>query len=138
MNAGDAATRRAQLHTIARAYVTEGLAKKNFDAIPYDDHVSLRAPLCPGGSDVPLTGKDNLRQIWWTPLPQLIGDARVIDSYVNEDLTGVTCEFLLDIVHPACTLRILDRFTVNTEGKIIEQANYFDPRNVTNPGWQGG
>lgn len=49
MNTGDAATRRAQLHTIARAYVTERLAKKNFEAIPYDDYVSLRAPLCPGG-----------------------------------------------------------------------------------------
>ena len=65
-------------------------------------------------------------------------DARVIDSYANEDLTAVACEFLLDIVNPPCTLRILDRFTVNTEGKIIEQANHFDPRNVTNPGWQEG
>ena len=33
MNAVDAATRRAQLHTIARAYVTEGLAKKNFGSL---------------------------------------------------------------------------------------------------------
>ena len=131
-------TREAQLHRIARAYVSEGLAQKNFDAIPYDDHITLSAPFCPGGSDVPLTGKDTLRRVWWAPMPQLIGTATVLDSYVNAALTAVTCEFLLEILQPPCTLRIIDRFTVNLEGKIVEQANYFDPRNVTNPGWQGG
>jgi hypothetical protein len=133
-----AETRQAQLHSIARAYVTEGLVKKNFDAIPYDDHVTLRAPFCPGGSEVPLTGRENLRRLWWAPLPSLIGTATVLDTYVNAALTAVTCEFLLEIVNPPCTLRILDRFSVNAEGKIFDQANYFDPRNVTNPGWQAG
>jgi hypothetical protein len=132
----DPITRREQLHTIARAYATEGLGKKNFDAIPYDDHVTLRAPLCPGGMDIPLLGKENVRQVWWTPLPQLIGKVTVVDTYVNEDLTAVTCEFTLEIVNPPTTLRILDRFMVNAAGKIVEQSNYFDPRNVTNPGWQ--
>jgi hypothetical protein len=132
----DPITRREQLHTIARAYVTEGLGKKNFDAIPYDDHVTLRAPLCPGGVDIPLLGKENVRQVWWTPLPRLIGKVTVVDTYVNEDLTAVTCEFTLEIVNPPTTLRILDRFIVNAAGKIVEQSNYFDPRNVTNPGWQ--
>ena len=42
------------LHEIARGYVTKGLGGKNFDAIPYTENVSLRAPLCPGGSAVPL------------------------------------------------------------------------------------
>jgi hypothetical protein len=132
----DSAARRAQLHAIARAYVTEGLGKKNFDAIPYDDHVTLRAPLCPGGVDVPLTGKENLRAAWWAPLPQLIGNVAVLDTYVNEDITAVACEFTLEIVNPSTTLRILDRFTVSNAGKILEQSNYFDPRSVTNPGWQ--
>jgi len=31
----DTAARQEQLHAIARAYVTDGLGKKNFDAIPY-------------------------------------------------------------------------------------------------------
>ena len=132
----DPAARRAQLHAIARAYVTEGLGKKIFAAIPYAENVTLRAPLCPGGMEMPLTGKDNLRDVWWAPLPQLIGAVTVVDTYVNDDLTAVTCEFTLEIVNPATTLRILDRFTVNDAGKILEQANYFDPRNVTNPGWQ--
>jgi len=138
MHSGGAAWRRAQLHAIGRAYVTEGLAKKNFDAIPYHDHVTLRAPLCPGGSLVPLVAKENLRRIWWAPLPRIVGDARVIDTYVDEELSTVTCEFLLDIVDPPTTLRILDRFTVDFAGRIVAQENYFDPRNVTNPGWQKG
>ena len=132
----DTTARREQLHAIAQAYVTEGLGKKNFDAIPYHDNVTLRAPLCPGGVDVPLTGKNNLREVWWSPLPPLIGNATVLDTYVNDDLTAVACEFTLEIVPLATTLRIVDRFTVNEDGKILEQSNYFDPRNVTNPGWQ--
>jgi len=132
----DHSTRRKQLHAIARAYVTEGLGKKNFDAIPYDDNVTLRAPLCPGGMDMPLSGKENLRHVWWAPLPQLFGKVTVLDTYVNEALTAVTCEFTLEITNPATTLCILDRFTVSDEGNIVEQSNYFDPRHVTNPGWQ--
>jgi hypothetical protein len=132
----DPVTRREQLHAIARAYVTEGLGKKNFDAIPYDDNVTLCAPLCPGGMDVPLTGKENLRTVWWAPLPQLIGNVKVLDTYVNDDLTAVACEFTLEIAPLATTLHILDRFMINNNGNITAQSNYFDPRNVTTPGWQ--
>lgn len=132
------ATRSAQLHAVGRRYVTEGLGQKNFDAIPYMEDVVLRAPLCPGGSGVPLVGCESLRTVWWPPLPQLIGQVEVIDSYVNQDLTAVTVEFHLEIVAPACTLRIIDRFTVNDEGRIIAQENFFDPRDVTNPGWRDG
>ena len=132
----DVAKRRAQLHAIARDYVTEGLGKKNFDAIPYDDNISLRAPFCPGGVYVPLVGKENLRRTWWPPLPDLVGEVQIFDTFVNEDLTAVTVEFHCGIVDPSCTLRIVDRFKVNSGGKITEQENFFDPREVTNPGWQ--
>ncbi len=86
--------------------------------------------------DVPLTGKENLRKVWWSPLPDLIGNVTVLDTYVNDELTAVTCEFTLEVVPLSTILRILDRFIVNADGKIMEQSNYFDPRNVTNPGWQ--
>jgi len=134
----DTSKRRAQLHAIARNYVTEGLGKKNFDAIPYDEDVSLRAPLCPGGSAVPLAGRERLREIWWAPLPKLVGAVQVLDTFVNDNLTGVAVEFHCSIIEPACTLRIVDRFKVNAEGKITEQENFFDPRDVTHPGWQAG
>lgn len=134
----DRAARSAQLHAVGRRYVTEGLGQKNFDAIPYIEEVALRAPLCPGGSGVPLVGRENLRTVWWPPLPQLMGQVEVIDSYVNQELTAVTVEFHLAIVAPACTLRIIDRFIVNAEGRITAQENFFDPRDVTNPGWRDG
>jgi hypothetical protein len=124
------------LHEIARNYVLKGLGGKNFDAIPYADHVSLRAPLCPGGSSAPLIGKANLRATWLAPLPGLLGEVRMIDSFVNSDQTAVTIEFHCDIIQPACTLRIIDKFVVNDEGMIIAQENFFDPRDVTDPGWK--
>ncbi len=122
------------LHQIARDYVTNGLDAKNFDAIPYDDNVILRAPLCPGGSEFPLAGKENLRNIWWAPLPSLIAKVELIDSYVNEENNAVSVEFHCWIINPACVLRVVDRFIINEEGKIISQENFFDPRAVTSPG----
>lgn len=126
-------TKATLLHEIARNYVTKGLGAKNFDAIPYADDVSLRAPLTAGGIWQPLIGKENLRNQWWAPLPSLVGKTTVIDSFVNEAETTVTVEFHCEIVNPACTLRIVDRFKVNDEGKITEQENFFDPRCITDP-----
>jgi hypothetical protein len=125
------------LHQVAKDYVTKGLGGKNFDAIPYHENVVLRAPLCPGGSANPLYGKENLRQQWWAPLPSLVGKVKFIDSFVNEDCTAVTAEFHCEILDPSCTLRVIDRFIINEEGKIIEQENFFDPRDVTSPGSKG-
>ena len=129
--------RSEQLPHLARAYVLDGLGKGNFDVIPYSEVVTLRAPLCPGGSGVPLSGRSNLREQWWAPLPQLVAGVEVIDTYVNRDLTAVTVEFFCHIRQPACTLRIIDRFKVNNAGQIIEQENFFDPRGVTHPEGQG-
>jgi steroid delta-isomerase-like uncharacterized protein len=134
--AGDiAAERRAQLRAVAEAYFT-ALAKKDFAAIPYDDKVSLRAPLCPGGVHAPLVGKEALRTIWWPPLVPAVGDVKVLDHYINDDLTAICTEAVITTVNPPATLRVADRFTVSAKGKIIEQENHFDPRDVTNPGWQ--
>jgi hypothetical protein len=124
------------LHQIARNYVLNGMGGKDFDAIPYDDNVILRAPINAGGSSNPLRGKENLRTQWWAPLPGLLGSVKLLDTFVNEENSAVTVEFHCEIINPACTLRIVDRFTVNENGKIIEQENFFDPRDITNPGWR--
>lgn len=121
------------LQQVARDYVIKGLGEKEFDNIPYDDNVTLRAPLNPGGSGVPLRGKENLRLHWWAPLPGLVKKVTLLDTYVNEMHSSVAVEFHCEIVEPACTLRVIDRFKVNERGQIIEQENFFDPREVTNP-----
>lgn len=129
--------RTALLHQIARQYVEKGLGGKNFDAIPYADDVTLRAPLCPGGSTKPLTGKENLRTVWWAPLPGLVGRVKVLDTFVNKTATAATVEFHLEVLtSPPCELRILDRFTINEAGQITAQENFFDPRDLTNPSWR--
>jgi len=129
-------TKKELLHQIARTYVLNGLGEKNFDAIPYADDVILRAPICPGGSANPIKGKENVREQWWAPLPSLLGDVEFINSFVNDENTAVTAEFHCNILNPSCTLRIIDRFIINEEGKIAEQENFFDPRDITNPGWR--
>jgi len=132
----DLIDKTALLHDIARDYVVKGLGEKNFDAIPYDDDVELRAPICPGGSENPLRGKENLRQQWWAPLPSLVGGVEVIETFVNNGNTSAAVEFYCHIIQPACTLRIIDRFNINSDGKITQQENFFDPRDITNPGWR--
>lgn len=131
--------KRHQLKTVADAYF-QALRRKDFAAIPYADDVSLRAPLAPGGVNHPLIGKDALQSDWWRPLePALNGvRIRVLDHYVNDTLTAIVAEaeITLTAVNPPVTLRVADRFTIDADGKILEQENHFDPRDVTNPGWQ--
>jgi len=71
--------RAKQLHNIARGYV-HSLGKGDFDAIPYDNDVELRAPFCPGGSSVPIVGRSNLKEVWWAPMPSLVAGTEVIDT----------------------------------------------------------
>jgi hypothetical protein len=124
-----------QLHQLARDYVAS-LGSGSFDSIPYAENVELRAPLCPGGSAVPLIGRDNLKEQWWAPLPEMVSGVEVINSYVSENQSSVVVEFMLRIDSIPCTLRVMDRFTVSEEGRITSQENFLDPRDVTNPGWQ--
>jgi hypothetical protein len=65
-----------------------------------------------------------------------LGEVKVIEHYLNEALTAIITEAEIHLVNPRVTLRVADRFTVNAAGQIIEQENHFDPRDVTNPGWQ--
>jgi hypothetical protein len=126
-------TKTDMLHQIGSDYVLKGLGGKNFDAIPYHEEVELRAPICPGGSEQPLIGKENLRQTWWAPLPNLVSKVELLNTFVNQDENAVAVEFRCYINHPSCVLRVIDRFRINDEGKIVSQENYFDPRVLSNP-----
>jgi hypothetical protein len=136
-----AAKRRAQLQAIAERYF-DALRAKDFSAIPYDDRVTLRAPLTPNGVNQPLVGKEALRIQWWQSMePALEGvQITVVDHYINASLTSIVteAEITITVVDPPATLRVADRFTVDEDGRIVEQENHFDPRDVTNPGWQRG
>jgi hypothetical protein len=134
-----AARRREQLRAVAEGYF-EAIRRQDFSSILYDDHVTLRAPLTPRGVNQPLVGKAVVHAQWWQPLaPALDGvEIQVREHYINESLTGIITEAEITItrVDPPATLRVADRFTVNAAGRIVEQENHFDPRDVTNPGWQ--
>ena len=131
--------RRQRLKSASEAYF-RGLQQQDFASIPYDEDVTLRAPLAPGGVNRPLVGKEALRTEWWQPLePALAGlQVRILDHYINDAATAIVTEAEITItaLDPPVTLRVADRFTVSDDGKIVEQENHFDPRDVTNPGWQ--
>jgi hypothetical protein len=115
----------------------EGLARKDFDIIPFADDVTLRAPLAPGGVHCPLQGRDDVRAEWWQPLPGLLGRVTRGRVYFDEEQTGAIAEAEVEVLlDPPVVLRVADRFIVDEAGRIKDQENHFDPRDVTNPGWR--
>lgn len=123
--------RRVQLRAAADAYFA-GLATKDLARVPYAPDVRLHAPLAPGGADTPQVGPAALAFLEGV-LPA-IGDVRVLDYYLNDDLTGIAAVAHVGLVNPPVTLRVTDRFTVDATGRIVEQENHYDPRGVTDPG----
>lgn len=123
--------RRAQLKAVAEAYF-EGMGKKDMSKVPWDDHVVLRGPLAPGGLDTPLVGRSAVLD-WFSSLFPVLGVMKVIEHYFNEDLTVIASRSDVGITNPPCTLRVVDRFTVNADGKITQQENHYDPRPAIPP-----
>jgi hypothetical protein len=132
LSSPESATRQKQLKEIAESYF-DALRKKQFQMIPYHEDASLRAPFTARGVDVPLQGKGAIYEGWWVPLePALDGvTINILGHYYHEDLKGIITEAEITLKAPAVTLRVADRFTVNEEGKIVEQENHVDPRAVT-------
>ena len=129
--------RKARLREASEGFFA-ALNRKDFEAIPYDEHVVFRAPIAPGGRHFPLLGRQALRTIWWPPLAPLLWEVRVVAHYYNDDLTAIVTEADVLTRNPTATLRVADRFVVNQAGKIVDQENHFDPRDVTDPGWRRG
>jgi glyoxylase I family protein len=125
-------SRRAKLHSAAEAYF-DGLARRDFDAIPYAEDLVLRAPLVPGGVANPLSGRATVRSVWWEPLATALDGVtvRVIDRYVNANATAICVAAEITLPVAKATLRVADRFKVDAAGRITEQENHFDPRAVT-------
>jgi len=123
--------RRAQLKAVAEVYF-EGMGKKDMSKVPWDDHVVLRSPLAPGGLDTPLVGRSAVLD-WFASLYPVLGAMQVIEHYFNEDLTVIASRSDVGITNPPCTLRVVDRFTVNADGKITQQENHYDPRPALPP-----
>jgi hypothetical protein len=126
-NVNPDADRRKQLKKAAESYFT-ALEKKSFTDIPYTEEVVLRAPIAPGGVHQPLSGKQDVFEQWWKPLePALEGvSITLIDHFYNEDLTSIATRADVTLKGLKFTLRVLDRFVVDKEGKITEQENHFD------------
>lgn len=121
------ANRKSQLKLTAETYFN-ALRNKTFFDIPFSDDIIFRAPIAPGGSANPIHGKEALLEKWWKPLePALEGiQIKVIDHYYNDSLSGIAAKADISIAALGITLRTIDTFIINDEGKITEQENHFD------------
>ncbi len=118
--------RRTQLKGISETYFA-ALAKGDVSGVPWRDDVVVRSPLAPEGLEVPVRGKAAVIQ-WFESLYPVLGETRVIQHYFSADLTEIATRADVGITDPPCFLRVVDRFTVDAEGRISEQENHYDPR----------
>ena len=133
-DAAEAAARRIRLRRAAEAFFA-ALDAKDFDAIPYHPPVVFRAPIAPGGRHFPLLGRDVVRSVWWPPLVPILWGTRILEHFYNDSDTAIVTVADIYLRAPRVTLRVADRFEVDENGQIIDQENYFDPRDATTPRW---
>ena len=133
--AGSAEARKSVLRGAAESFFA-ALNTKDFEAIPFAEHVVFRAPIAPGGRHYPLLGRSALRQHWWPPLAQVLWKAEIVAHYYDDNLLAIVTVADIHTRNPTATLRVADHFVVDDVGLIIEQENHFDPRDVTDPGWR--
>lgn len=113
------------LVAVAEAYFS-GLRTKDTSRVPWHDHVVFRGPLAPGYPE-PIQGRQAVES-WFSGLYPVLGEVRVIEHYINTEQTEIVTSAEVAITHPEGVLRVLDRFVVDSDGRITEQENYYDPR----------
>ena len=133
--------KKEKLVSVVESYI-RGINEKDFTLIPYGDSISFRSPFTKNGMKFQLKGKDVLFNDWWKPLI-LRPDSKevvfkLVDYYFNESLTSIIAESIVTDYNaePPATVYVAERFTLNEDGKIIDQSNYIDVRDVLTPGWQ--
>ena len=120
------ADRKAQLIAAATAFF-DGLARKDITSVPWAEAVVFRAPLLPGGAEVPIIGRDAVIAFLTARGPNL-GEVRVVRHFLSEELDAIVTKAEVAVLQPACVLRVADLFEVDAEGRITAQENHFDPR----------
>lgn len=115
----------ADLITVAEAYF-HGLRTKDMSRVPWHDDVVFRGPLAPGYPE-PIDGRQGVES-WFSGLYPVLGEVRVIEHYINTARTEIVTRAEVAITSPKGILRVLDRFVVDSNGRITEQENYYDPR----------
>ena len=132
---GTESARKSMLRGVAEAFFA-ALNAKDFEAIPYAEHVVFRAPIAPGGRHFPLLGRAALRKVWWPPLEPVLWKADIVAHYYSDDFSAIVTVADIHTRNPKATLRVADQFVVDDAGLIVAQENHFDPRDVTSPGWR--
>jgi hypothetical protein len=115
--------RREQLIRVAEQYF-RGLAQRDVSRVPWHPDVAFRGPLTPTSPD-PLRGLEAVRT-WFEGLYPALGKVEVLEHFIGERSIATRAD--VHITTPPAVLRVLDRFVVDDDGRIVEQENHFDPR----------
>ena len=113
------------LVAVAEAYFS-GLREKDMSRVPWHDRVVFRGPLAPGYPE-PLEGRESVES-WFAGLYPVLGEVRVIEHFINAAQTEIATRAEVTITPTNGVMRVLDRFVVDSNGRITEQENYYDPR----------
>jgi hypothetical protein len=117
--------RRRQLVAAAEAYF-QALSRKDVSGVPWHPDVTFRGPLTPD-APAPLRGYAAV-QAWFAGLYPALGRAEVIEHHISENQRSIATRADVHLTRPPAVLRVLDRFSVDDAGLIVEQENHFDPR----------
>jgi hypothetical protein len=119
------------LRAVVDAYFN-GLKHKDLSQVPWHHDVVLRTPLAPGGADTPIHGDENVRE-FFNAIAPLVTDVTITEVYFADNGKSVAAQADISIAQPPCTLRVVDRFDVDTHNNIVAQENHFDPRPALAP-----
>jgi hypothetical protein len=120
------AARRAILRAAAEAYF-DALLTNDLTVVPWAEQVRVHTPIAPGGPAEPLIGRDQVRSFFAAIAPG-IDAVDVVTVYFSDDLRSVAAHAIVGMSQPPCRLRVVDRFDLDDDGRIVVQENHFDPR----------
>ena len=105
------------------------MANKNMNEVPWHDDLVFRGPLAP---DYPaaIEGRGNVLE-WFSGVCPALGQVEVVEHLLSIELTSIATRANVHV--GTGVLRVIDRFVVDGDGRIVEQENHYDPRPALGP-----
>ena len=102
----------------------DGLRRKDMTQVPWDEDVIFFGPLTPKSPE-PIRGRSDLLA-YFSTFHHLVGEIRIEGHFPNPDGHSIVTRAVVEILNPACRLRLTEYFEVDAEGNITFQENYYD------------
>ena len=95
---------------------------------PVRRHGELSGSIGARGTHRPIAGRDAVKEVWWAPMPGLLGAVTRLATYFDDELTGAVATGEVELMtEPPVRLASPTVLPIDDEGLIVEQENHFDP-----------